>query len=212
MEFSETGITSENLHMSPIAISIIHPEFQQLKKASRSLHLLAALFITANAFLYVQHPEANRYYFWGQLIVAADILILFVAGKELIADSPKFNLFFRITEVIVFSTFCVLLFFRGEWLAACIQAVIAAAFVYLFYYERKSAYAENISIQHLGINIPGFPNDRFISWIDIKSVETNESTIVVETRVGKTFQFQFRTHLSTDEEKTIREYFGYYLK
>ncbi len=197
--------------MSPIAVSIIHPGFQQLKKASRPLHLLAAVLIVANAFLYVQHPDANRFYFWGQLIVAADILILFVAGKDMVSDSPKFNLFFRITEVIVFSTFCILLLLRSEWVAGTIQAIVAATFAYLFYYERKSAYAENISIQHLGINIPGFPNDHFIAWIDLKTVETCASEINIVTRSGKRFQFQFGNELSSEEEKMVREYCDYYL-
>ena len=198
--------------MSPIAVSIKHPEFEQVKKAGRPLHLLAALIIIINALMYIQQPGANRFYFWSQLIVAADIVVLIVAGKELLNDSPKFNLFFRLAEVIVFSTFSILLFWRSDLIGGGIQALVALSFGYLFYYEKKSVYAEQISIQHLGINIPGFPNDRFLSWIDICDVKMNNYHIEINTRYQKTFAFELSRNLNLDEITVIQNYCGYYLK
>jgi hypothetical protein len=198
--------------MSPIAVSIIHPDFQQVKKAGRPLHLLAVLIIVVNALMYIQQPEANRFYFWSQLIVAADILILIVAGKDLLNDSPKFNLFFRLAEVIVFTTFALLLIWKGDWMGGAVQVLVAGAFWYLFYYEKKSLYAEQIAIQHLGINIPGFPNDRFLSWIDITEVQMNNYQIEIQTRMGKKYSFELSRHLNLDEITVIQNYCGYYLK
>ncbi len=198
--------------MSPIAVSIIHPDFQQVKKAGRPLHLLASLIIIVNALMYIQHPEANRFYFWSQLIVAADILVLIVAGKDLLNDSPKFDLFFRLAEVIVFSTFSLLLIWKGDWMGGVIQALVAGAFCYLFYYEKKSAYAEQIAIQHLGINIPGFLNDRFLSWIDITDVQMNNYQIEITTRLQKKYSFELSRHLNLEEITVIQNYCGYYLK
>lgn len=197
--------------MSPIAVSVIHPDFQQVKKAGRPLHLLAAVLIIANAFLYVQLPDASRFYFWAQLLVAADILVLIVAGKDLISESPKFNLFFRLTEVIVFSTFCILLLIRQDWIAGFIQAIIAGAFIYLMYNEKKTIDKERISIQHLGINIPGIPNDLFISWVEITNVEITSNEIVMMTRSQKTYRYELNTELSVEDLEIISQYKGYYL-
>ncbi|WP_336514266.1 hypothetical protein [Pollutibacter soli] len=198
--------------MSPIAVSVIHPDFQQVKKAGRPLHLLAAILIVANAFLYVQLPDASRFYFWAQLLVAADILVLIVAGKDLMSDSPRFNLFFRLTEVIVFSTFCILLLIRQDWIAGIIQAIVAGSFIYLFYNEKKTIDKERISIQHLGINIPGIPNDIFIPWVEITDVEITNAEIIMITRSEKIYRYELNRELSVDDLEIISQYKGYYLK
>ena len=198
--------------MSPIAVSIIHPGFQNVKKAGRLLHLLAALLIIANAVAYYRSPDANRFYFWSQLIVAIDILILTLAGKDLLNESPRFNLFFRMTEAIVFTTFCILLLAGRDWLAGIIQAGIAFAYFYLFYYERKYSYAERISFQHLGVNIPGFPQDVFIPWVEIEKLETGYQEFRLTTRNNKQYHFPFKRTLSMDELQSVQEYCHYYLK
>ena len=142
--------------MSPIAVDIINPRIQSLREAGRPLHLLAAILIFVNAFLYIQLPGSSKIYFWSQLIVAADILILFFAGKDLLRESPGFNLFFRFAESIVFLTFAILLLSDRQWNGGIIQASIAALYGYIFYCEKKSYAAERISIQHLGINFPAW--------------------------------------------------------
>lgn len=211
MESGNFGIPVQKLLMSPIAVSVIHPDFQQVKKAGRPLHLLAAILIIANAFLYVQLPDANRFYFWAQLLIAADILILIVAGKDLVSDSPKFNLFFRLAEVIVFSTFCVLLLLRQDWIAGLIQALIAGAFTYLLYNEKKAIDKERISIQHLGVNIPGIPNDLFIPWVEITDVKITQNEIVLNTRSGRTYRYELNCKLCTEDFEIIDQYKGFYL-
>jgi hypothetical protein len=170
--------------MSPIAVDIIHPRTQSLREAGRPLHLLASILIFTNAFLYIQYPGSNKIYFWSQLIVAADILILFFAGRDLLRESPGFNLFFRLTESIVFSSFSLLLLANGEWTTGIIQAAIAALYGYIFFCEKKAHSSERISIQHLGINIPGFPFDRFIPWIEINQVDADHHAFIIHLRSG----------------------------
>ena len=198
--------------MSPIAIDIIHPSIQSLREAGRPLHLLAAILIIANAFVYIQSPGSSKIYFWSQLIVAADILILFLAGKDLLRESPGFNHFFRLAECIVFLTFAILLLYDREWITGIIQTVIALFYGYIFYCERKSYSAERISIQHLGINLPGFPFDRFIPWIEINHIEADHNAFIIYLRTNtKRFHFKLPHHLKLEELEVIQSYCRHYL-
>ena len=198
--------------MSPIAVDIINPRIQSLREAGRPLHLLAAILIFANAFLYFQLPGSSKIYFWSQLIVAADILILFFAGKELLRESPGFNLFFRLAESIVFLTFAILLLYEQQWTGGMIQASIAVLYIYLFYCEKKSDAAERISIQHLGINLPGIFADRFIPWIEINRIEADHKEFIIHLRTGnKQFQYTLTHHLRLEELEIIQSYCRHYL-
>ena len=198
--------------MSPIAVDIINPRIQSLREAGRPLHLLAALLIFANAFLYFQLPGSSKIYFWSQLIVAADILILFFAGKELLRESPGFNLFFRLAESIVFLTFAILLLYEHQWMGGMIQASIAVLYVYLFYCEKKSYAAERISIQHLGINLPGIFTDRFIPWIEINRIVADHKDFIIHLRTGnKQFHYTLTHHLSLEDLEIIQSYCRHYL-
>lgn len=198
--------------MSPIAVNIINPRIQSLREAGRPLHLLAAILIFANAFLYIQLPGSGKIYFWSQLIVAADILILFFAGKELLRESPGFNLFFRLAEIIVFLTFAILLLYERQWTGCMIQSGIAVLYGYIFYCEKKSYAAERISIQHLGINLPGILTDRFIPWIEIQRIEADHYEFIIHLRTGnKRIQYKLTHHLRLEEMEVIESYCRHYL-
>jgi hypothetical protein len=198
--------------LSPIAVDIINPRIQSLREAGRPLHLLAAILIFANAFLYFQLPGSSKIYFWSQLIVAADILILFFAGKDLLRESPGFNLFFRLAECIVFLTFAALLLSDSQWMAGIMQASIALLYGYIFYCEKKSFAAERISIQHLGINLPGIFSDRFIPWIEINHIEADHAEFIIYLSTGnKQFHFKLTHHLKLEELEIIQSYCRHYL-
>jgi hypothetical protein len=180
--------------MSPIAVDIIHPRIQSLREAGRPLHLLAAILIFANAFMYFQSPGSSKIYFWSQLIVAADILI------------------FRMAESIVFLTFAILLLYDRDWTAGLIQTGITIIYGYIFYCEKKSYSAERISIQHLGINVPGFPFDRFIPWIEINYIDADHNAFVIFLRNNKKhYHFKLTHHLKLEELEIIQSYCRHYL-
>jgi hypothetical protein len=198
--------------MSPIAVDIINPRIQSLREAGRPLHLLAAILIFVNAFLYIQLPGSSKIYFWSQLIVAADILILFFAGKELLRESPGFNLFFRFAESIVFLTFAILLLYESQWTGAIIQVSIAVLYSYLFYCEKKAHSAERISIQHLGINLPGILTDRFIPWIEINRMDADHNEFIIYLRNrNKQIHLKLTHHLRLEELEIIQSYCRHYL-
>ena len=198
--------------MSPIAIGIIHPAFSTLKKAGRFLHLIAALLIVTNAIAYSRDPDVNKLFFWCQLIVAADILIFVFAGRGLIDTSPRFNLFFRLAEALIFTMVCVLLLVSRDWIPGILQFILASGYFYLFYCEKKSYYAEKILFQHLGVNLPGFPSDRFVQWIHIRDLKASPHRIFIETCDQKQYDFELKNPLDAEELAEIHEFCRHYLK
>jgi hypothetical protein len=132
-------------------------------------------------------------------MIAADILILFFAGKDILHETPGFNHFFRMAESIVFLTFAILLLYDQEWIAGIIEIIIAFFYGYIFYVERKSFSFERISIQHLGIHVPGFPFDRFIPWIEINRIEADHQDFIIFLRyTGKKYHFSLPHHLKLE--------------
>ncbi len=198
--------------MSPLSVGIVHPAFQNLKKAGRFLHLIAAVLIITNALTYLRQPDASKIFFWCQVIVAADIFILVFAGREMLSESPRFNLFFRLAEGIAFVTVGILLLMKGEWVTGSIQLIIAAGYFYLFHCERKSFYAERIAIQHLGVVLPGFPSDKLVYWIHIRKFHADYHGVQIETDRDEKFTFNFKQNLQPEELEEIHEFCRHYLK
>jgi hypothetical protein len=56
--------------MNSLAIGIVHPAFEQLKRLGRFLHLVAGLLIMIHAFNQLKQPSVNYLYFWCLLIVS----------------------------------------------------------------------------------------------------------------------------------------------
>jgi hypothetical protein len=115
-------------------------------------------------------------------------------------------------ESIVFLTFAILLLYDREWTSGMIQTGIAIFYGYIFYCERKSYSSERISIQHLGINLPGFPFDRFIPWVEINHIEADHNAFIIFLGTGKKrYHFKLTHHLKLEELEIIQSYCRHYL-
>src|SRR6201990_3109616 len=88
--------------MNSLAIAIVHPAYEQLKRLGRFLHFIAGLLILLNAIHLWQQPHPNLLYVWCQIIISADILIMVLTSSNLSQDLPKINLVFRLIECIIF--------------------------------------------------------------------------------------------------------------
>ncbi|MBS1563270.1 MAG: hypothetical protein JST39_02725, partial [Bacteroidetes bacterium] len=81
--------------MNSLAIAIVHPAYEHLKRLGRFLHFIAGLLILLNAIHLWQQPHPNQLYVWCQIIIAADILIMVFTSRNLSQDLPKINMVFR---------------------------------------------------------------------------------------------------------------------
>jgi len=198
--------------MNSLTIPIHDPAFENLKKSGRLLHLLAALLIAVNAFTHLREPGGSSIFFWTQVIVAADIFVLVMAGSQLLREAPRFNLFFRFIEGLFFLGVGIHMLVKGYWVICAIQLVIAAGYFYIFYCEQKSRLTEAVGFHHLGVTVPQFPGTRLIYWVHVTRVECNGREITIHTSPDKSYRFNLRADLDSEELGELERFREHYLK
>lgn len=197
--------------MNALAIDIIHPEFETLKKTGRGFHLFAALLIIINAVTLYNRLGSNAIFLWCQIIIAVDILLLLFAVRNLAQDLPKINLIFRIIECIVFIGVATLLLLDGKWFLGASSLAIGLAYCYISYCEKKAAETERLAFHHSGVAISGIPEGKFFLWSQIDRINARYDSISIETSFNKTLVFSLRHKLEFEELEQIHEFCRYYL-
>jgi len=197
--------------MNSLAIAIVHPAYEHLKRLGRFLHLIAGILILLNGLHLLQQPHPNYLYFWCQVIIGADIIIMVFTSRNLSQELPKINMVFRFIECVIFMGAAAILLVEGDWAMGCILLVISGAYGYLLYCERKATAVEMVAFHHTGVTISGIPSSRFFIWSNINAVEARYDSIVIRTSLGKTFHFNLRRNLQFDELDQIHEFCRHYL-
>jgi len=198
--------------MNALAIPIVHPAYENLKRIGRFLHFVAGLIIILNAIHELQQPKINHLYFWCQLIIGADILIMVFTSRNLAIELPKINMTFRFIECIIFLAAASILLLESNWITGTVLIIISGAYGYILYCEKKITRSEIVAFHHIGITISGIPNSRFFLWSNINSIEARYDSISIVTSQGKTYQFDFRQNLQFEELDQIHEFCRHYLK
>lgn len=197
--------------MNSLTIPISDPAFENLKKSGSLLHFLAALLILINAFTHLREPGGSAIFFWTQLIVAADIFILVIAGRQILLESPRFNLFFRAVESLFFMGVGIHMLVKGYWVNSAIQFIIASGYFYILYCEYLSRVHQSVGFHHLGITVPNFPGNQLIHWVHISHVEYRDHEIRISTSFGKQYCLMLREKLGWNEEAELKEFCHHYL-
>src|SRR5688500_17374052 len=118
--------------MNSLALPVVHPAFQKLKRAGRFLHLAAGGLILVHALSHFNQQHSSPVYVGCLLFMAVDIIILVVAGKNIAADMPLVNLFFRLIEVIFFLGIGITSCIEREWTTGVGHILMSGAYIYLF--------------------------------------------------------------------------------
>lgn len=196
--------------MNAVSLIIIHPAFENLKRAGRLLHLLAGMAILANAFSLYRNPTINPVYFWCQLIVAIDIVLLVFLTRNLVEELPKINLAFRLTETLTLLAAAIIFFSEERYTMSLALLVVSMAFAYLLYCEQKVNQPEILSIHHTGISLPGLPSGQFFIWSKINAIEARYDSIQIQT-ADKSWQFPLRKNIGFEELDQIHDFCKHYL-
>lgn len=197
--------------MNSLAIAIVHPAYEHLKRLGRFLHFIAGFLIVLNAINLWQQPHPNALYAWCQVIIGADILLMVFTNRNLSQEMPKINMVFRLIECVIFLGAAAILLVEGNWIVGTLLLGISVAYGYLFYCERKASAIETVAFHHTGISISGIPSSRFFLWSHINQVEARYDSIVIQTSTGKTFHFDLRRNLQFEELDQIHEFCRHYL-
>lgn len=200
------------MHMNGLAITIVHPAFENLKRMGRNLHFIAALLILFNAIHQLQQPKLNHLYFWCQLFIGVDILIVAITNRNLAQDLPKMNTVFRFIECVIFLGAAAILLSETNWIMGCVLLLVSGAYGYLMYCEQKMRTEEIVKFNHIGITISGMPESEFYLWSRINHIDIRYDSVTIETSENKQFQFSLRQNLQFEELDQIHEFCRHYLK
>jgi hypothetical protein len=197
--------------MDSLSLPIVHPAFEKLKRSGRGLHFIAAVLIVSHAASHARQEDLSPVYFWCQLIIALDIFLLVFAGRNMLIQLPKLNLFFRLAEVLFFLGIATVMLSSEKWGISVIHFGLGLAYSYLFYCERKAQSPQFLSIHHIGVNIPGLPENRFLLWSNINRMEPHYHSIRIETSLHRNYDFELQKNLSFEELEQIHDFCRHYL-
>lgn len=197
--------------MNSLSLPVVHPSFQKLKHAGRLLHLTAGGLILAHAISHFNQPQSSPIYLGCLLLMALDIFILVLAGKNILNDMPKVNLFFRLSEILFFLGIGIMLCVEQKWFMGILHLALSILYSYLFYCEKKVNTAEVVAIHHTGISIPSLPESKFFLWTHINGVDARYDCITINTSEQKNYQFDLRKNLAFEELDQIHEFCRHYL-
>jgi len=212
MDFQHPGISAENLLMTPIAFPVLHPARRLLLRRGSRIHLAAAALITANAVAYTRMPGASPVYFWCQLIVAADILLLVLADGETLRESPSFGLFFRLAECLLFLMAGVLLLRNGQLAMGISQLAVTIFYNWVFYREWRANRMLRITVQHIGITIPGDPLDIFLPWGQVRSIACTNGEWQIQSLSGRSWSIEIGEEPEEELLSALEAYQDHYLR
>ena len=199
------------LRMNSLAIPVVHPAFQKLRHSGRYLHLAAGILLLVHAISHLQQPHTSPVYLGCLGFMALDIFILVMAGKNIAAELPLVNFFFRWVEILFFLGIGITLCVNGGWVMATVHFLLSGAYLYLFWCEKKLLYAEFVAIHHSGITIPNLPESRFIIWSNINQITAQYDQIAIEASGDRSYRFDLQKNLQFEELDQIHEFCRHYL-
>jgi hypothetical protein len=197
--------------MDSLSLPVMHPSFQRLKHSGRLLHFTAGGLILAHAVSHFREPHPNPVYLGCLLLMAVDIFILVLAGRNILTDMPRMNLFFRLTEILFFVGIGITQFTEGRWLMGSMHVFLGFVYSYLFYCEKKISSEEYVAIHHTGVTVPALPESKFFIWSNINGIDARYDHIVINTSSDKSYRFDLRENLAFEELDQIHEFCRHYL-
>lgn len=198
--------------MDSISLPVVDPSFERLKRNGVWLHSLAATLLLAHAISHFRGENTHTLYFWCLLFISLDIFLLVLAGRDILLDLPRMNLFFRLVEIIFFFCIGVLMIVEGHELAGIFHFLLTIGYSYLFYCERALRRTETLSFHHTGITLPGVPESRFLYWIHINKVKAGYDRIDISTDDPQDLSFDLRSNLDYEQLEHVKAFLRHYLK
>jgi hypothetical protein len=197
--------------MDSISLPVVHPGFERLKRSGTGLHVAAGMLILAHAISHFRSEESPTLYFWCLVLISLDIFLLVLAGRDILRQSPRVNLFFRIVEIIFFFGIGVAMLTKSHPLTGATHLALAFAYCYLFYCETGFRSDELLSFHHIGVSIPALPDSHFLLWTDINRVDARYDSIRILTAENKELEFDLRQNLEFAELEQIHEFCRHYI-
>lgn len=211
MEKEGFGVLPKTPLMDSISLPVVAPSFERLKRNGVWLHTLAGALLLAHAISHFRGTNGHALYSWCILFISLDIFLLVAAGRDLLQQLPRVNLFFRSVEVIFFFCIGVLMIIGGHELTGIVHLLLAMGYGYLFYCERALRETERLSFHHSGITIPCLPESRFLYWTHVNGVKAGYDHIDIMTAADEDLRFELRANLDFEQLEHVKAFCRHYL-
>ena len=211
MENPRFRISKKTALMDSISLPVVSPAFERLKRNGVWLHSLAATLLLTHAVSHFRSENTHTLYFWCLLFISLDIFLLVIAGRDLLGQIPRVNLFFRCIEIVFFFCIGVLMINEGNEIPGIVHFLLTIGYGYLFYCERALRQTETLSFHHTGITIPSLPESRFLYWTHVNGVKMGYDHIDILTSEEENLEYVLRVNLSFDQLEHIKAFCHHYL-
>lgn len=197
--------------MNSISLPVVAPSFERLKRNGVFLHVLAGILLLAHAISHFRGEATHTLYFWCLLFISLDIFLLVIAGRDVLQQLPKLNLFFRLVEILFFFGIGVLMIVEGNEVTGIVHFLLSIGYGYLFYCERALRKTEMLSFFHIGILVPGLPENRLLYWTHVNGVKAGYDRIEIATSDQEALGYELRVNLSFDQLEHVQAFCHHYL-
>ena len=185
------------------SLPVIHPAFELLKRSAKILHFIAAAIISMAALHQWQAHGGNKIVCGMLFIIALDIFILVFFTGEILTETPRLNILFRLIESIVLLGVSFLFFKDGHIFLGLIDLIASLGYFLLMHREVRVIKQENVNIRSTGISLPSLLKDAELSWDEVKNIIPKYHSIIIETIRNKKIELDLRKNLRIDELEKI---------
>jgi len=185
------------------SLPVIHPAFELLKRSAKILHFIAAAAISMAALHQLQAHGGNKLLCGTLFIIALDIFILVFFTGEILTETTRLNIIFRLIESIVLLGVSLILLKDGHIFPGILNFIASLGYFLLMHREVRVIKQENVDIKPTGISLPNLLKDGEISWDEIKNIVPKYHSIIIETIRNKKMEFDLRKNLQINELEEI---------
>jgi hypothetical protein len=176
---------------------------ERRKKSTGLFHVIAGLFLIANAAEYYKQLNYLHFFYVLPMYLVATGSLVYGLFRNKIDPKAQFNHWMRMLQFLMFSILAILLLktkmeFRN--VSLLLWAVIC---ILLLFTERKIFHDAFLSLGKNSIGIPGYFSNKIIPWSVIENVIVRQDYVTIYYPQNRYIQYEVLSELDDTEIKNI---------
>lgn len=178
-----------------------------IEKRRRSVglfHILAGLFLSANASLLYKHLDYKGFWMLLPIYVAAAISVVYGLFRKKLDVANKYNQLLRVVQLLIFLVLATFELKSGSDTRSISLLLWAGISLALLLTERMLFNCPSIKLSTKGISAPGSISMRKIDWSDLESVVVRQDYITFNyNKKNEYLQFEIAEFLTGTEIERV---------
>lgn len=187
-------------------ISIKIEGIERRKRSTGLLHIVAGLFLIANATEYHKQEAYEKFFAVLPIFLVAAASLFYGFFRNKIDPNAQYNHWMRMLQFLMFSILGILLLkskieFRNIslflWAAICIM---------LLFTERKIFHDAFLSLGKHSITIPGYFSNKVIPWPVVENIVVRQDYVTIYYPNNRYMQYEVIAAINEEEVKKINNF------